>query len=103
MIEATAPEALVSQVLADLQRLFSHHVQLCNQCTAQPLDTDGVLFRPQEVPVDVSGPDDRGWSQVLRSVEVSKVPGHHHSMVALPHASTLAAAIRDALEAAVMS
>lgn len=103
LIEATAPEALVSQVLADLQRLFSHHVHLCNQCTAQPLDTDGVLFRPQEVPVDVSGPDDRGWGQVLRSVEVSKVPGHHHSMVALSHASTLAAAIRDALEAAVMS
>ncbi|NBS31788.1 MAG: hypothetical protein EBS83_02970, partial [Planctomycetia bacterium] len=62
-----------------------------------------VLFRPQETPVEMAEPADRGWSRLLRSVEVCEVPGHHHSMVALPHVSALAAAIDEALAGAVIS
>ena len=103
LIEETAPEALVAKVLAELQRLFAHHAQLCGSYQPQALAVDAVLFRPQETPVEMAEPADRGWSRLLRSVEVCEVPGHHHSMVALPHVSALAAAIDEALAGAVIS
>ena len=94
--EATPPE-LVHRVLGDLRTLFAHHVTLCQCHQPQWCPVDGVVFRPMEVPFDRGGPEDRGWSRFLRSVEVVMVPGHHHSMVALPHAVALAAAIDAAL------
>jgi thioesterase domain-containing protein len=59
-----------------------------------------VLFRPLDIPVKTAGPIDRGWGELLRSVEVCEVPGHHHSMVALPHVTALAAILTDVLTAA---
>ncbi len=100
LINETAPEELVSRVLADLQKLFAHHVRLCSQFQPHPIDTDGVLFRPLDIPVKTAGPVDRGWGELLRSVEVCEVPGHHHSMVALPHVTALAAILTDVLTAA---
>ena len=94
--EATPPE-LVHRVLGDLRTLFAHHVTLCQCHQPQWCPVDGVVFRPMEVPFERGGPEDRGWSRFLRSVEVVMVPGHHHSMVALPHAVALAAAIDAAL------
>ena len=97
LIEETASEELVEKVLVELQRLFAHHAKLCSSYQPQELAVDAVLFRPQETPVELAEPADRGWGQLLRSVEVREVPGHHHSMVAPPHVSALATAIEGAL------
>jgi len=78
--------------------LFAHHVSLCETYRPQWCPIDVVLFRPSEVPFRTDEPEDRGWGHFARSVEVRVVPGHHHSMVAQPHATVLAAAIDESLE-----
>ncbi len=97
MLDAQAPEQLVTRVISDLKTLFSHHVALCERYRPRPVPVDAVLFRPREVPFDVGGPEDRGWGQFMRSVEVCRVAGHHHSMVAMPHVRELAAVITGVL------
>jgi thioesterase domain-containing protein/acyl carrier protein len=100
LLDERTPEQLVTRVLADLKSLFAHHVTLCERYRPQPLPIDAVLYRPREVPFDVGGPEDRGWGHFMRSVEVCKVAGHHHSMVALPHVRELADAITGSLAVA---
>ena len=100
LIHETAPEELVTRVLEDLQKLFAHHVRLCSQFQPRPIDADGVLFRPTDTPIQTGGPTDRGWSKFLRSVAVHTVPGHHHSMVALPHVPVLATVLTKAISVA---
>jgi amino acid adenylation domain-containing protein len=97
LVDEKAPEQLVTRVITDLKTLFSHHVALCERYRPGPLPIDAVLFRPREVPFDLSGPEDRGWGRFMRTVEVCKVAGHHHSMVAMPHVRELAAAIDGVL------
>jgi thioesterase domain-containing protein len=97
LIDEQAPPDLVDRVLADLRGLFAHHARLCAAHRPQPLSVDAVLFRPEEVPFDIGGPADRGWGEVVQSLELRYVPGHHHSMVAPPHAAVLAARIGEIL------
>ncbi len=97
LIDEQAPPDLVDRVLADLRGLFAHHARLCAAHRPQPLSVDAVLFRPEEVPFDIGGPADRGWGELVRSLELRYVPGHHHSMVAPPHAAVLAARIGEIL------
>ena len=97
LVDEQAPEQLVARVLADLRTLFAHHVALCEKHRFVPIPVDAVLFRPREVPFEAGGPEDRGWSHFLRSVDVRRVAGHHHSMVSMPHAVELAAAITESL------
>ena len=97
LVDEQAPEQLVARVLADLRTLFAHHVALCEKHRFVPIPVDAVLFRPREVPFDAGGPEDRGWSHFLRTVDVRRVAGHHHSMVSMPHAVELTAAITESL------
>ena len=98
IVDDRAPEELANRILADLRMLFAHHVSLCETYRPQWCPIDVVLFRPSEVPFRTDEPEDRGWGHFARSVEVRVVPGHHHSMVAQPHATVLAAAIDESLE-----
>ncbi len=103
LIEETAPKELVARMLGDLHRLFAHHARLCSSYQPRKLAVDAVLFRPRETPAELAEPADRGWGRLLRSVGVREVPGHHHSMVAPPHVTALAAAIDEALAEAGVS
>ncbi len=86
-----APEGVVRQTLEDLQRLFHHHVQLASGYAMEPIDVPVTLVRPRDVPVQLVGPEDRGWSAWTGSLDVLWVPGHHHSMLSMPHVKTWAA------------
>jgi amino acid adenylation domain-containing protein len=97
IVDEQAPEELANRILADLRMLFAHHVSLCETYRPQWSPIDVLLFRPSEVPFRTDEPEDRGWGHFARSVEVRIVPGHHHSMVAQPHATALAAAIDESL------
>ena len=84
------PKAVVDQVLMDLQSLFHHHVQLTNKYRMKPLDASVLLVRPSDVPFQVKTAEDRGWSKLVREVQVEYVSGHHHSMVQMPQVAELA-------------
>jgi amino acid adenylation domain-containing protein len=90
--DQSSPE-VIQQVLSELQGLFHHHVRLARQYRLQPLAADVTLFRPTDVPFEINVTEDRGWRHLVRSVHVVFVPGHHHSMVQLPHVATLAKAM----------
>lgn len=94
VLEDNTPLELVQQTLQELQRLFHHHVSLANQYQLDRIETPITLFRPTEVPVQVVGPDDRGWSKLCADVNVIHVPGHHHSMLSPPHVDELAGHLR---------
>ncbi|TWT93745.1 non-ribosomal peptide synthetase [Stieleria varia] len=89
------PPALVEKIIADLKRLFRHHVELASQYELQPLDVDVLLVRPTDVPMEAASDSqsDRGWSKWVRQVDVQYVSGHHHSMVQQPHVKQLADAL----------
>jgi thioesterase domain-containing protein len=58
-----------------------------------------TLLRPTEVPVDVGPtPPDRGWGRLADIVDVSFVPGQHHTMVNEPHVRVLAERLRACLQ-----
>jgi amino acid adenylation domain-containing protein len=99
LLDDGVPEDLARRVIADLRTLFAHHVRLCGGFRPEECPVDAVLFRARDVPFDTGGPEDRGWGRFLRSVEVRRVPGHHHSMVMQPHVAGLAAAIAETLAA----
>jgi len=99
LLDDGVPEDLARRVIADLRALFAHHVKLCGGFRPEECPVDAVLFRARDIPFDTGGPEDRGWGRFLRSVEVRRVPGHHHSMVMQPHAAGLAAAIAETLAA----
>ncbi len=99
VIQDETPAEVVQQALEDLKILFHHHVQLVNHYRMQPYQGRVILFRPSEVPYRQQTAMDRGWSHLVRQVDVCVVPGHHHSMVQLPHASVLAAAMEAHLAA----
>ncbi|OYP36658.1 non-ribosomal peptide synthetase [Rhodopirellula sp. MGV] len=75
------PELVVQKVIEDLQRLFSHHVKLCQDCELTAIDIPVHLLRPKEVPGQADVRPDRGWSRWATFVESKVVEGHHHSMV----------------------
>ncbi|MFM8892846.1 MAG: thioesterase domain-containing protein, partial [Planctomycetia bacterium] len=102
VLDTGAPEELATRVLAELRALFAHHVALCEGHRLDPCPIDAVLFRPRDVPFETGGPEDRGWGRFLRSVDVRRVPGLHHSMVMQPHVAGLAAALDAVLAEAVV-
>jgi amino acid adenylation domain-containing protein len=95
--DSTHPE-VVQRVLEDLKHLFHHHVQLTSRYQMRPIPVSTLLIRPTDVPVQVKTSLDRGWGRLVAAVDVKHVPGHHHSMVARPHVSTLAQVIRRSLD-----
>ena len=97
VVDETSPREVVEQVLSDLKNLFHHHVKLANVYRIKPLEVPTLLIRPTDAPVKIQSSEDRGWRQLISSVDVRFVAGHHHSMVQQPHVSELAKAIRDAL------
>jgi amino acid adenylation domain-containing protein len=87
-VDDETPEALVVQILEDLQRLFHHHVTLANDYSIRKYPGRITMFRPENAPVDVPIAPDRGWKS-FANVDVEFVPGQHHSMVKPPHVKTL--------------
>ena len=93
VLDDQSPPEVVTQVLADLRLLFHHHVSLAVNYRVEPLAAEVDLFRPSHTPREVSVPEDRGWRYLARVVRVHHVPGHHHSMLQMPHVMQLAAAL----------
>lgn len=89
VVEDETPETLVAQILADLQRLFHHHVTLANNYTISSYPGRITMFRPEDAPVAASIAPDRGWKSYA-DVDIEFVPGQHHSMVKPPHVEVLA-------------
>lgn len=89
LIDEAAPE-VVARTLTDLQRLFHHHLALCRNYRLHPMSIDVHLLRPQDVPFQQPVSNDRGWGYLVRKVQVTFVPGHHHSMVQSPNAQNVA-------------
>ena len=85
----TAPE-VVAKSLAELQGLFHHHVTVAKQYQLKVLPVKVDLFRPSETPFEQEISNDRGWRHLVSDVRVHFVPGHHHSMVQMPHVVELA-------------
>ncbi|TWT84023.1 Dimodular nonribosomal peptide synthase [Planctomycetes bacterium CA13] len=90
VLDDDVPAEVVRHTLLDLQRLFHHHVELANRYQLDEVAIPIVLFRPLDVPVQSSGSHDRGWSKLAKKVTVIDVPGHHHSMLSMPHVVELA-------------
>jgi thioesterase domain-containing protein/acyl carrier protein len=59
-----------------------------------------VLFRATGEPEEFTREKERGWRSLAAAVEVIDVPGDHLTMVDEPHAATLAAELREALDRA---
>jgi amino acid adenylation domain-containing protein len=59
-----------------------------------------VLFRATGEPEEFTREKERGWRSLAAAVEVIDVPGDHITMVDEPHAATLAAELRNALDRA---
>lgn len=87
------PQEVVTQVLNDLKSLFHHHMELATRYQVRPYPGEITLIRPTEVPFAQAISPDRGWRFIARKVHVRHVGGHHHSMVQMPHAIELAAAL----------
>ncbi len=90
VLDNETPEAVVKQVLDDLQTLFHHHVALTCEYRIQKYPGKIVLFRPSDTPFVVQVSEDRGWRNIADAVQVHFVPGHHHSMVQPPQVAELA-------------
>jgi thioesterase domain-containing protein len=103
VLQDDSPPEVVQSVLSDLQDLFHHHVELCSHYKLAPLDVPISLYRPLDIPVQAADatagePEDRGWSKLSPYVEVHFVPGHHHSMVQMPHVAELAKLMASQLQ-----
>ncbi len=98
LIQEEAPQEVVEKTLQDLHALFHHHVRLVNDYAIQPLAVEVKLFRPNEIPFETQGDFDRGWGRLVQGVQVIMVPGHHHSMVQMPHVLELAQQIEQAFK-----
>jgi len=90
VLDDTTPAEVVARVLEDLQQLFHHHLSLAKAYRIEPLAGRILLIRPRETPVAQPIALDRGWRHLVQGVEVKFTPGHHHSMVQLPHVEQLA-------------
>ncbi|QDV46112.1 Dimodular nonribosomal peptide synthase [Stieleria neptunia] len=90
VLQEDTPTAVVQKAIADLQRLFAHHVELCQGYEIQPMDAPVLLLRPRDVPGKADQRPDRGWGRWTGEVTVSTVSGHHHSMVKSPGAGEIA-------------
>jgi thioesterase domain-containing protein/acyl carrier protein len=101
VLEEDAPAEVVQQVLDDLKCIFHAHVRLATEYALRPYPGEITLFRPQDAPVDVPTPRDRGWGRLGRSVDVHFVPGQHHTMVKEPNIQVLAARLRDCISRAI--
>jgi amino acid adenylation domain-containing protein len=98
LIDEDTPQELVQQILDDLKSLFHAHVQLASEYALRPYPGKITLYRPQDAPVQLPTPRDRGWGQLADDVEVHFVPGQHHTMVKQPHVEVLARHLRACLE-----
>ena len=94
VLDESAPREMVDRLLADLQELFHHHVELASDYQPQPISVPLLLVRPRDVPISVPTAEDRGWSQLVSEVNVEYVSGHHHSMVQEPGATEIAQLIQ---------
>ncbi|MEO1529958.1 MAG: alpha/beta fold hydrolase, partial [Planctomycetota bacterium] len=90
VLQEDAPRETVEKVIEDLRRLFSHHLNLCQDHELVELDMDVLLIRPDEVPGKSDERADRGWGRWVNTVDVSHVPGHHHSMIQMPGVAEMA-------------
>lgn len=90
VLDEDAPEEVVERVLEDLKHLFHHHADLVAKYQLKPLPVPVLLFRPEEVPFEVTVAEDRGWGSLVPHVSVTFVPGHHHSMVQPPNVNSIA-------------
>ncbi|MEM6363059.1 MAG: SDR family NAD(P)-dependent oxidoreductase [Planctomycetota bacterium] len=90
MLDDSTPPDVAAKAIDDLKHLFHHHLELARVHRIKPIKVDALLVRPSEIPFDVGGSADRGWSHLLRRVDVETIPGHHHSMVQMPAAEKLA-------------
>ncbi|MFO7904615.1 MAG: thioesterase domain-containing protein [Pirellulaceae bacterium] len=97
VIDETAPESLVQQVLNDLKKLFHLHFQLASEYRIEPYPGHITLMRPSDAPVEIATTPDRGWRQLAEQVDVHFVPGQHHSMVKEPHVNVLARKLAQCL------
>ncbi|MFW6168862.1 MAG: non-ribosomal peptide synthetase [Planctomycetota bacterium] len=97
VIDETAPESLVQQVLDDLKKLFHLHFQLAGEYRIEPYPGRITLMRPSDAPVEIHTTPDRGWRKLARQVDVHFVPGQHHSMVKEPHVNVLARELSQCL------
>lgn len=94
VLDDATPEEVVQRMLHDLKRMFHHHIELATRYRIEPIDVPTLLVRPRDVPVRYTGPEDRGWGNILPRVAVAFVGGHHHSMVQPPHAAEIANLLR---------
>lgn len=99
VLDEDTPKAVVQKVIEDLQRLFGHHVQLCQDYQLMPIDVPMLLIRPRDVPGQVDARSDRGWGPWTREVSVCIVSGHHHSMVQSSGADEMAVHIERFIDA----
>jgi thioesterase domain-containing protein len=90
VLDDDTPQEIVDRTIQDLKHLFHHHVLLSRRYRLEPLEVPLLLVRPQDVPFDVGGSDDRGWAAIVRDVQVEFVSGHHHSMVKPPSVDEIA-------------
>jgi amino acid adenylation domain-containing protein len=97
LIDRTAPEEVIHQILDDLKQVFHNHVQLASEYVVRPYPGKITLFRPEDAPVDVMTRHDRGWGQLAAEVEIHSVPGQHHTMVKPPHVGRLAEILEKCL------
>lgn len=100
VLQVDTPTAVVQKAIADLQRLFAHHVELCQGYEIQPMDVPVLLLRPRDVPGKADERPDRGWGRWTGQVTVDMVSGHHHSMVKSPGAGQIAEQIARFVAAA---
>jgi thioesterase domain-containing protein len=100
VIDEHVSSDLVERLLHELKRLFHAHVALATTYALKPYPGRIVIFRPEDAPVKVPGPADRGWGQLADDVDVHFVPGQHHTMVKPGHAAVLADKLQQYLPAA---
>jgi acyl transferase domain-containing protein/thioesterase domain-containing protein len=94
------------------QVIQSAFIRALERYALQPQPLDVALFRPRLRPAHQLGPGrainehrrfihhDNGWTPFVRSVVVHEVPGDHDGMVLEPFVRTLAARLRESLDAA---
>jgi thioesterase domain-containing protein len=103
LMDEGAPNAIVWQMIEDLKNLFHTHVRLATEYALQPYPGTITMFRPMESPVEIPTPPDRGWGQLVTSVDVQYAPGQHHTMVKEPHVEVLARRLSLCLQQAFKS
>jgi thioesterase domain-containing protein len=98
LVEPGVALEVAEQVLAELKRLFHHHMVLADEYSVRPYPGRVTLFRPSDAPFAVPTPRDRGWGKLAAAVDVHFVPGQHHSMVKEPHVQVLARKLNECLK-----